>query len=102
MTEATAERAVRTSSLALPTARTQLLNGYRQTFELADESMKKSSKVNNSKKFEPGEHIRVVPLYHPKPSISIDQLARARGEEQEGDLFDGKPHPALASARLSY
>jgi len=55
--------------------------------------------------FEPGEYIRVVPLHHPKPAVSIDQLSRARrarehGEEQ--DLFDGKPHPAPATAHLIY
>ena len=62
--------------------------------------MKKVSTGRSSaKQFKPGEHIRVVPLYHPKPSVSIDQLGRARGE---GDLFDGKPHPALPSAKLTY
>jgi len=49
-----------------------------------------------------GEHIRVVPLHHPKPSVAIDDLARARREWDEQDLFDGKAHAAPASAHLTY
>ena len=63
--------------------------------------MKKSTKSRSktkTKKFEPGEHIRVVPLYHPKPSVSIEKLR----EREEGDLFDGKPHVGPASAKLTY
>ena len=55
--------------------------------------------------FEPGEYIRVVPLHHPKPAVSIDQLSRARRAREPGeaqDLFDGKPHPAPATAKLIY
>jgi hypothetical protein len=60
--------------------------------------MKKSSKGKRKiNKFEPGEHIRVVPLHHPKPVVAIGER-----EPEGGDLFDGKPHPALASAKLTY
>jgi hypothetical protein len=52
--------------------------------------------------FKPGEHIRVVPLHHPKPSIDIADLSRRGAAAEEGDLFDGQPHPAPASAHLSY
>ena len=65
--------------------------------------MKKGSKSNRSAKlFATGEHIRVVPLHHPKPSVAIEELARTRREWEDQDLFDGKPHPAPASAHLSY
>ena len=61
--------------------------------------MKKSAKTRNkTKKFEPGEHIRVVPLHHPKPAVTIEELR----EREEGDLFDGQPHVAPASAKLTY
>src|SRR5438445_12674075 len=62
--------------------------------------MKKSTKSRSktkTKKFQPGEHIRVVPLHHPKPVIAIGER-----EPEGGDLFDGKPHPASASAKLTY
>lgn len=64
--------------------------------------MKKRTKATaKSKMFATGEYIRVVPLHHPKPAVSIDEITRLReGEEQ--DLFDGQPHPAPASAHLSY
>ncbi len=65
------------------------------------EAMKKQASAK-TKMFEPGEHVRVVPLHYPKPSIEIDELARARAEAADQDLFDGKPHPAPASAHLSY
>ncbi len=61
--------------------------------------MKRSAKVKSKiKKFEPGEHIRVVPLHHPKPAVSIEELR----EREEGDLFDGKPHVGPATAKLTY
>jgi hypothetical protein len=47
------------------------------------------------------EHIRVVPLHHPKPKISIDKQGR-RLEEADSDLFAGKPKLAPATAHLSY
>jgi hypothetical protein len=52
--------------------------------------------------FAPGEHIRTVPLHHPKPSVTFDELARSKRKEKERDLFDGHPHPAPASAHLDY
>jgi hypothetical protein len=54
-----------------------------------------------SSMFQPGELIRVVPLHHPKPSVPIDEMGRQR-EEEEPDLFDGKPHVAAATAHLTY
>ena len=64
--------------------------------------MKKANQpAAKSKKFEPGEHIRVVPLHHPKPAVSIDELSRQR-EGGEQDLFDGQPHPAPANAQLTF
>src|SRR5437868_1253955 len=65
--------------------------------------MKRSRKsISKSTKFAPGEHVRVVPLYHPKPAISIEELSRARREGDEGELFDGRPHALPASANLTY
>src|SRR5438105_14371276 len=62
----------------------------------------KAKSTAMSQTFAPGEHIRVVPLHNPKPVVPIDDLGRLRGEEEEGDLFDGKPHAAAPSAHLSY
>src|SRR5438876_4221257 len=55
-------------------------------------------------KFALGEHIRVVPLYHPEPPISIAELSRVRREREAEtvDFFDGAAHPAPTSARLTY
>ena len=65
--------------------------------------MKKNRKaISTSPKFLSGEHVRVVPLFHPKPSVTIEDLGRARGKRDEGDLFDGKPHGIPASAKLTY
>jgi hypothetical protein len=55
---------------------------------------KGKGKIN---KFEPGEHIRVVPLDYPKPVVAIGER-----EPEGGDPFDGKPHPAAANAKLTY
>src|SRR5947209_12553908 len=51
-----------------------------------------------------GEHVRVVPLHYPKPSIQIDELRRRRLAEEEGgsDLFSDEPRVAPASAHLTY
>jgi len=54
-----------------------------------------------SKMYQPGEYVRIVPLHHPKPSIAIDALGPS-GAGEGGDLFDGNPHPAPASAHLTY
>src|SRR6266446_2800414 len=67
--------------------------------------MKKTTKLTpKSTTFAPGEHIRVVPLHHPKPEYSIDELGKERKgrEKEEHDLFDGKAHAAPASAQLIY
>ena len=56
----------------------------------------------SSAKFAQGEHVRIVPLHYPKPSVSIDELGRLRGETADTDLFDGQPHVAPASAHLMY
>ncbi len=64
--------------------------------------MRKPTKASaGSKMFQPGEYVRIVPLHHPKPSIAIEDMARYR-EEEASELFDGKPHPAPASAHLTY
>ena len=52
--------------------------------------------------FAPGEYVRIVPLHYPKPSVTIDELGRLRGEQGDIDPFDGKPHVAAASAHLTY
>lgn len=56
-------------------------------------------------KFGAGEHIRVVPLHHPKPEYSIDDLTKARKgreESEDSELFDGKPHAAPLDAKLTF
>ncbi|HEV3347457.1 MAG TPA: hypothetical protein VHC93_10255, partial [Methylomirabilota bacterium] len=53
-------------------------------------------------KFSPSEYVRIVPLHYPKPSVSIDELGRLRGEPPGSDLFDGQPHAAAATAHLTY
>jgi hypothetical protein len=58
--------------------------------------------MKSSKMFQPGEHVRIVPLHHPKPSVSIDDLARGRRVGKDQDLFDGKPHALAAPAQLVY
>jgi hypothetical protein len=57
---------------------------------------------DSSAKFAQGEHVRIVPLHYPKPSVSIDELGRLRGETADTDPFDGQPHVAPASAHLTY
>src|SRR2546430_3269521 len=51
-----------------------------------------------------GEHIRVVPLHHPEPPISIAELGRVRREPEAEtvDFFDCAAHPAPTSVRLTY
>ena len=63
--------------------------------------MKKNSATRLAAGISPGESIRVAPLHHPKPSYSIDELARLK-DEKNPDLFDGKPHAAPAGAKLVY
>src|SRR2546422_10840465 len=54
------------------------------------------------KKFAAEEYVRIVPLHHPKPAYSIDELSRLRREGEPQDLFDGQPHPPPTDARLTY
>lgn len=65
--------------------------------------MKKQTKPSvPSNRFTTGEHVRIVPLHYPKPAVSIDELSRARDEAVGQDLFDGRLHPAPATADLTY
>ena len=70
--------------------------------------MRRVRKTTKSKvkrvKFALGEHIRVVPLHHPKQPISIAELSRVRREREAEtvDFFAGEAHPAPISARLTY
>ena len=63
--------------------------------------MKKKDITLSTAKFAPGEHIRVVPLHNPKPSVSINDLGRQK-EDEGGDLFDGKVHAVPANAHLNF
>lgn len=63
---------------------------------------RKSADRSGAVTFAPGEHVRIVPLHYPKPSVSIDELGRLRGEGPDADLFDGQPHVAAATAHLTY
>jgi len=49
----------------------------------------------------PGDFIRVVPLHHPKPSRTIEEVARLR-EAVERDPYAAQPHPAPPTAKLTY
>ncbi len=65
--------------------------------------MKKRTK--SSAQFAHGEHVRVVPLHFPKPSVSIDDLARAKRaaeDDDDSELFAGKPSAAPSNAHLVY
>ncbi len=55
-----------------------------------------------AKMYKPGEYVRIVPLHHPKPSVAISDLKRAKTDFEDSDLFDGKPHAAPATAHLRY
>jgi len=65
--------------------------------------MKKPAKTAAKfKTFKSSEYVRVVPLHHPKPAWSIDELAQARQGGADQDLFDGQPHAAPTGAHLTY
>src|SRR5436309_15762385 len=49
------------------------------------------------KKFATEEYVRIVPLHHPKPAYSIDELSRLRRERQPQDLF-GSTGSSLTSS----
>ena len=57
---------------------------------------KKRSKTRNT----PAKHefVRIVPLHYPKAKVQLGEMMA----ENEGDLFDGKPRLAPASAKLTY
>lgn len=59
--------------------------------------MKRAKTKSDTKRFKPGEHVRVVPLHYPKPVVKI-----GRREREGRDLFDGKLHVAAPSANLTY
>lgn len=69
----------------------------------ATKAVKKTTKSVKKSPAAPPQHecIRVVPLHHPKPSMSIDELGRLKAEA-DSDLFAGKPTVAPASAHLTY
>jgi hypothetical protein len=50
---------------------------------------------------EPHEYVRVVPLHHPKPYVALANLGK-KPDPDGTELFDGKPHPAPANAKLTY
>jgi hypothetical protein len=65
--------------------------------------MKKIKKLKTkSQQFAPGEHVRVVPVYHSKPSVSIDELRDRRKKEDGHDIFGGKVDAAPSNAHLVY
>ena len=53
-------------------------------------------------RYSKGEHIKVVPLHSPKPTMSIDELSQARRQQSDTDLFDGHTPAAPAPAHLAY
>jgi hypothetical protein len=64
--------------------------------------MKNSSTIDtNVTSHEPHEYVRVVPLHHPKPYVALENLGK-KAEGSDTEVFDGKPHPAPANARLTY
>ena len=48
------------------------------------------------------EHIHIVPLHYPKPVYSVEELAAIKAATAAGDLYDGRPRLAAATARLTY
>ena len=53
-------------------------------------------------RYSKGEHIKVVPLHSPKPTMSIGELSQARQQQSDADLFDGHASAAAAPAHLAY
>jgi hypothetical protein len=52
---------------------------------------------------EPHEYVRVVPLHHPKPYVALANLGKKpEPDDDDSELFDGKPHAAPANAKLTY
>ena len=50
----------------------------------------------------PREFIRTVPLHTPKPVYSLEELTAIKASAATGDLYDGHPRLAPASAKLIY
>ena len=50
---------------------------------------------------EASEPIRIVPLHYPKPTYSVEEL-RSMQAAAAGDLYDGRPRLAPATAKLTY
>ena len=48
------------------------------------------------------DYIKVVPLHSPKPTLSIDELRRARQEQSDTQLFEGHTLAAAAPPHLTY
>jgi hypothetical protein len=62
-----------------------------------------SSDADDFVTHEPHEYVRVVPLHHPKPHVALANLGKKpENDDDSSDLFDGKPHPAPANAKLTY
>ena len=53
-------------------------------------------------RYSSGEHIRVVPLHAPRPTVSIDELADAAAEPSDSELFDGHAPAVATKPRLVY
>jgi hypothetical protein len=53
-------------------------------------------------RYSKGEHIKVVPLHSPKPTMSIDEVSQARQEPSDAQLFDGYTLAAAAPPQLAY
>jgi hypothetical protein len=48
------------------------------------------------------EPIRIVPLHYPKPTYSVEELRSMQAAAAAGDLYDGRPRLAPATAKLTY
>ena len=53
-------------------------------------------------RYSKGEHIKVVPLHSPKPTMSIDEVSQARQEPSDVQLFDGHILATGAPPHLAY
>jgi hypothetical protein len=53
-------------------------------------------------RYSTGEYIKVAPLHSPKPTISIDEVSKARQEPSDTELFDGQTPAAAAQPHLAY
>jgi hypothetical protein len=53
-------------------------------------------------RYSKGEHIKVVPLHSPKPTMLIDEVSQARQEPSDAQLFDGHTLAAVAPPHLAY